>query len=657
MSDKIKEGDESGGTESAEEVLDRYEADAEPFKSDTGRYLMQHLLDEYPGVAEAVIYNLLQNVWDNHVAGQKLVVKFVYSTREKRLQFVASGYSGINPKDWERYNALHTEGALGSIRRGEGGKVLVPIAEVVRTETHPVGGTYLQALWRGNRIWRSDKPSTARVFAEGFPPTAIKEGQTVITAAGVYDEIGDRSAGIEFENLDRMVRLIQWNWNYLLQDHPGEVEIHYEVDGEARQVKPWPIPDMIDSETHTDIEVRDARGNVVGTLSRIDLGLAKVPLTDEPSPALAVCTNDHIVSVQQVYGGPNQNKFFGRVVADFLAESETTDHMRFKSTHAWRATRDLLARMVDDFMRRHAGIERVTDPGVSKTMSEVTAQINRLVREEFPDWHPEGGVIEDRGKQKIRTSPWIRAPKVDKESYDPGQDCSVSFEVVNPGRSTSSARLEARASFVDPTTAVVYHKVWPVDVPGDETRKIQDTFRIPDVAPPGTYTGRVSIVDEKQVVLHERLIGFEVPEVEQEEEETEPGRPRIPRKTKRTKPKRGDALQTPFLARIPEEEGKIFESIFDTKESRVYVNQLSASWTLTYGEERAQRYHVAKCQIDELAQIKLERTLSLLEPDEMTKDRLIDVARKLGLEKSTFMSKWSKVESVRLGKLGTPLTP
>jgi hypothetical protein len=657
MSEKIEAGDESGATESAEEMLDRYETDAEPFKSDTGRYLMQHLLDEYPGVAEAVIYNLLQNVWDNHVAGQRLVVKFVYSTKEKRLQFVASGYSGIQAKDWERYNSLHSAGSFGTIRRGEGGKVLVPIAEVVRTETCPVGGHYTQSLWRGNRIWRSDKPSTAQVFADGFPPTAIKEGQTVITAIGVFDEVGDRSAGIEFENLERMVGLIQWNWNYLLEDHPGEVEIHYEVDGVSREVKPWPTPEVIDSETHENVEVRDARGAVVGTVSRISLGLAKAPLIDAPPPALAVCTNDHVVSVQQVYGGPNQNKFFGRASADFLAESETTDHMRFKSTHAWRATKDLLARMVDDFMRRHAGIERVTDPGVSKTMSEVTAQINRLVREEFPDWHPEGGVIEERNQQKVRTRPWIRAPKVDKESYDPGQDCSVSFEVVNPERSTGGAKLEARASFVGPATALVYHKVWPVDVPGDDSRKIQDTFRIPDDAPPGTYTGRVSIVDESKAVLHERLISFDVPEIEPEEEEAEPGRPRTPRKTKRIRKKHGDALQTPYLARIQEEEGKVFESILDRTESRVYVNQLSASWTLTFGEERAQRYHVAKCQIEELAQLKLERQIALLEPDEFTKDRLIDVTRKLGLQKSTFMSKWSKVEGVRIGKLGTPLSP
>jgi len=640
--------------ESPQSILDRFGRDSQPFKSDTGRYLMGHLLDEYPGVAEAVVYNLIQNVWDNRIEGRKLAVSFAYSSKEKRLQFTATGYKGI--LDWERYNSLHSAGSLGNIRRGEGAKVLVPIAELVRTETHPVGGEYKQSLWRGNEIWRSDWPGKSSIFTAAFPPSQIEEGQTVITASGVFDEVGDRMVGIEFENVERMVGLILWNWNYLLQDHPNEIEVAYEVDGESRLIAPWAAPELADSEELRDLDVTDSHGAVIGRLARVDLALAKVPLGEERPRALAVCTNDHVVTFQQVYGGPNQNRFFGRVVADFLADSETTDHLRFKSTRAWRATRDTLARLVDDFMRRHAGIERVTDPGVSRSMSEVTAQLNRLLKEEFPEWHPEGGVIEERTKPTPRKSPWIRAPKTDRSSYDPGQDVVLSFEVVNSGHGTSPAILEARASVVTPGSALVYHKVWPVEVPAEDSRKIQDSFKLPDDALPGTFTGRISLVDGAKNPLHDRLVTFEVPAAEPEvEDETGDGH-RTPRKTKPAKARRGDALQAPYLARIQEEDGKIYESILDRKEWRVYVNQLSPSWSLTVGEERAQRYHVAKCSVSELGQLLLERRISLLEPDELTKDKLIAVCRKIELEKSTVMAKWARIEGVRSGKLGSPLS-
>ncbi len=641
-------GASNGEAASTETILEKYEADAEPFKSDTGRYLMQHLLDEYPGVAEAVIYNLIQNVWDNRLPGQKAVVRFVYSTKQKRLQFTATGYAGI--KDWERYNSLHSSGPMGRIRRGEGAKVLVPIADEIRTETHPFGGAYLQSVWWGNHVFRSDKSSGARVFADGFAPTAIQQGQTVITASGVYDEVGDRYAGVDFENAEKMVRLIQLNWNYLLQHHPDEIQVYYEVDGVAHEVKPWPVPEIADSEQHTDLEVIDAKGAVVGNISRAFFGFAKNALTELPPAALAVCTNDHAVCYRQAYGGPNQNRFFGYVYADFLAESETTDHLRFKATHAWRATLDLLNRMADDFMRKHAGIQRVTDPGVSEAMSEVTDQINRLVREEFPDWHPEGGVIEERSSPKVRTDPWIRAPKTDKASYDPGQDCSLTFEVVNPSRKAEVISLEARASVVDPLANPIYHKVWQIELPGDESRKIQDVVGIPDDAGPGTYTGRVSLVDSSRRPLHERLLSFDVPEAEQLEEADTGPKLRTPRRTKRARSKRGDALQTAYLARIDPEDGTIYESILDRNEWRVYVNELSPSWPLTLGEERAQRYHMAKCQILELVQLQLERQISLLEPDELTKDRLIDLSRKLARRTQTFASRWARVEAARIGK-------
>src|SRR5437879_2375738 len=153
-----------------------YEEDAERFQSDTRRYLREHLLDEYPSVGQAIEYNLIQNVWDNHLENEPLTMKFTYSSKEKRLQFIASGYTGI--KDWERYNKLHAAGVMGNVRRGEGAKVLVPIAEVVRTETHPAEGEYVQAIWMEEKIWRSDKPSERRIFDDHFPPTAIPSGST-----------------------------------------------------------------------------------------------------------------------------------------------------------------------------------------------------------------------------------------------------------------------------------------------------------------------------------------------------------------------------------------------------------------------------------------------------------------------------------------------
>jgi hypothetical protein len=641
---------DSGDLNATVSVVEAYEEYAERFQSDTRRYLTEHLLDEYRSVGQAVEYNLIQNVWDNRIKGQPLTMKFIYSSKDKRFQFIASGYEGI--KDWERYNRLHTKGSLGAARRGEGAKVLIPIAELVRTETRLADGTYLQAIWVEEKIWRSDKDEESQMFHDHFPPTAISAGSTAITVEGVYDDVGDRKAGLELANAREMVRYIQLDWDLLLREHP-EVMIIYDVDGKEHRVKPWDYPELLDEEHVENLRVVDASGKKLGLIQKMALFLSKSPLTDLPPPAIALCTDHHAVTYQSVYGGPNANRLFGYVRADFLAASETTNHLAFKSTRAYRQVRDIIAKYVDDFMRRHAGIEKKVDPKTAKMLAEVTDQINQLIRERFPDWHPEGGFIEKREPHKPRTQPWIRNPKTNETQYEPEDVCILSFEIVNPAMGSAVGSLEARATVVRPDGSQLFHKIWNLEVPPGKSRVLSDIFQIPADAPLGTYPARISLVDASKSLLHERRLSFALGDAVVEEEK-EP-KIRRPKRKRKVRKKRGDALRPPFPAIFPEEDEKIRESALDRDDLVVYLNKTAPSYTFVMEDERAHRYHVAKCQIEELSQLKLERELGLLEPDELTKERIIKMLRHLGLEKSTFLSEWARMEAIRVGKKGGPL--
>src|SRR2546428_11717858 len=165
--------------ESDRDLFERYEGVSERFETDTRNYLKVNLLDEYETPAQAVIYNLLQNAVDNRVSDVPLEIKISIDSHAKTLEVNMLGTTGI--VDWNRYNALHFEGSKGSQRRGEGAKILVPIAKSVRTETRVADGTYRQSVWKDDLIWRSDRSEHQDMLSH-FPPSALPPGATRIVA-------------------------------------------------------------------------------------------------------------------------------------------------------------------------------------------------------------------------------------------------------------------------------------------------------------------------------------------------------------------------------------------------------------------------------------------------------------------------------------------
>lgn len=641
-------GRENGEVLQEKSIYEEYEDSAERFQSDTRRYLMQHLLDEYPSVGQAIAYNLLQNAIDNRQSDDTpMEIKFIYSSREKRFRFICSGSTGIT--DWERYNSLHREGMQGVRRRGEGGKVLIPISEVVRTETRLTDGTYFQSLWKEDKIWRSDKDGEKKIFDMHFPPTAIPPGVTVISVEGVYDEVGDRRAGSELANIIEMVRIIQFDWGLFLKEHP-EVVITYEADGEVHTIKAWDMPELVDSKEFQNLDVNDSAGQKVGVIDTLFVGLAKNPLKETPPPAIAISTGTHIVMYLHAYSGPNSSRCFGWVKAPFLGQSETSNHFGFKSTRQYRLVREKLQTYISDFMSGHVGTTDNLSQKNIRAISEVTDQLNRLIRERFPDWHPEGGFKEKRKKPENTKLPWIKNAKTGEERYLPGNPGSFSFEVVNPDTTRPSWKLEARAIAISPLGKQIYHKIWEINVPKDGSSLLSDIFDIPADADVGTYILRISLFDnEKKDVINERRISFEVGETPEPEQETKPPTPRQPRKTKKTS-KGLTALTTPAVAIFPPEEGIIRESYYAVDENRVIINTQSPCYKISMVNDSSYRCHFARCQIEELATLKYRREIAVLEKDEMTKDRLLSIIQGLKEEKSTFMSEWAKMEELRLNK-------
>lgn len=628
------------------DVFEEYEGVSERFKSDTRRYLKVNLLDEYETPAQAIIYNLFQNAVDNRVPNMPLEVRISVDSRAKVLEVNMLGTTGI--VDWDRYNSLHFEGSKGVQRRGEGAKILVPIARSVRTETRLLDGTYRQSVWKDDLIWRSDRREHEEMLAH-FPPSALPSGATRIVADGQFDEVGDRRAGLDLTDARMVGRIVRQDWFLLFED--PTVKVAYEIDGAEVNIGPGSPPELVDEVDYKDVPVLDSNDEKVGKFERVVLRLAKAPLRGDISPAIAVCSDLHAVSYYQLYGGPNTSRLYGHAIGTFLAGSETTNHFAFKSTRQWRAAKVTLTRLVNQFMEKHAGVEAVEDPKTKKTHAEVTAQINRLIKDRFPDWHPEGGFAETREPPRPgHPEPWISHPAVSQESFDPDESCTISFDVVGPDKGPGREPLEARVAIAS-AKSKLYYRDWQLDIAAQERRSFTDTFVIPEDAPSDIYAVRFSIAVPKKGVVSDRRLYFEVGEVEEK-----PKKPRTPQKKKPRK--RGDiALNNARAANFPEEEDRVRESVFhpDPPEGPlVLLNRKAPQYLASEMSDEAWRYHIARCQIDELAALKFDREMGLRAKDELNRDALVLLYRDMMLERSTFLAEWARIELTRRGRKTEP---
>lgn len=638
----MAQGTPTNNNETKPDLFERFESVSERFKSDTRNYLKVHLLDQYETPAEAVIYNIFQNWVDNRRPGVLIELRISMDSKAKVLEVNMLGTTGI--KDWDRYNALFFEGARGTQRRGEGAKILVPVARTVRTETRLMDGAYRQSVWKDDNIWRSDRPQHEEML-KNFPPSALPPGATRIIAEGLFDEVGDRRAGLDLADAGIVERILRQDWFLLLEDPSAKVS--YDIDGIDLKLAPVPIPELADHIEHESVSVKDANGEELGKFEKVVLRLAKAPLQGEIAPVIAVCTDLHAVSSYQLYGGPNASRLYGYAISSFLAGSETTNHFAFRSTRQWRAAKMTLSRLVNQFMEKHAGVEAVEDPRTKRTLSEVTAQINKLIRDSFPDWHPEGGFGEVRTPPKEgHTDPWVSHPALSKDAYDPGESCTFSFDVVGPDKGSGRLPLEARVA-VASAKQKLYYKDWSMDIGATERLSISDTFAIPEDAPTDVYAVRFTIAVPKKGVVSERRLAFDVGEVEEK-----PKRDRTPRKKKPRQ--HGDiALNNARAANFHEEDDEhIRESVYhgDPPEGPlVLLNTRAPQWTATETDDNAWRYHIARCQFDELAALKFDRETALRAKEELNQDALALLYRKIMLERSTILAAWARSELTRRG--------
>lgn len=628
--------------ETNEDVLRKNLGVSERFQQDTRNYLQTHLLSQYESIAQATIYNILQNILDNRAPAKPLEVSFAFDTQAKTFEVNMVGTTGIT--DWTRFNALNFEGAQGSKRRGEGAKVLVPLSRVVRTETRLLDGEYRQVVWMGENIFRSERPEHDRVLKPLYPPTALAPGSTRIVAEGFVDEVGKRFAGLELADRRIVERVFQQDWFLLLED--PTIHIVYEIDGDRFPFKALPGMDLVDEQTLTDVPVLDAQRKEVGKFERIVLRLAKAPLRGPIMPGVAVCTDFHTVAVYAP-AGPNGNRLYGYATAPFLAASEATDHFHFNSTHDWRAAKETLLRHVAHFLEKHAGMERKEDPRTRRVMAEVTAQINRLIRDRFADWHPEGGWTETRERpDKEHDDPWISHPTVSQSQFQPGDHGTVSFDVVGPDRGTTKRKVQARVIIAGAKSRLHSPEPWPMEIDKREKRAINDAFEIPADAPIDIYCARFSVVDEKGRVVSDRRVYFKVGEPAE--------RPKRPRTIKEKQPGENGqvALKDAQTGEFPkEEDDTLRESYYfaDPPDGpMVALNMLAPQYRAVEDVDAAWRYHIARCQIDELAALRFDRELNVQFADQLTPDALSSLYRRIALERSTFLASWAQEELARL---------
>jgi hypothetical protein len=636
------EGESNGAQK---DLLEQFEGVSDRFKSDTRNYLKVHLIDEYETPAQAVIYNVLQNAVDNRAHGAQLEVRIAVDSHSKRLTVDLQGTTGI--RDWDRYNSLHFEGAKGIQRRGEGAKILVPISRSVRTETQLLDGTYRQSIWKDDHIWRSDNPAHSELLSH-FPPSSLAPGSTRIVAEGLFDEVGDRLAGLDLANPRMAERIVRQDWFLLLED--PSVRLVYEIDGAAQTFTPS-TPVVADELILKDVPVLDAGGDEVGRFDRVVLRLTRAPLRGDLSAAIAICTDLHAVSYYQLFGGPNASKLYGYAIAPFLASSETTNHFSFKSTRQWRLAKVSLTRVVNQFMEKHAGVEPFEDPRLRRGLAEVTAQINRIIRNLFPDWHPEGGFAERHETPKEgHDDPWISRPTISDERFDPGASCTLAFDAMGADRG-SKRQVEARVAVASSKSAL-YRKTWPVELDPQERRSISDTFVIAEDTPEDVYVVRFSVGDPKKGVVYDRRVYFKVGNPEER-----PPRARTPRKTKPRK--EGElALNEARVGLFPEEEGRVRESLFrpDPPDGPyVSLNRRAPQYLVNEEDDSAWRYHVARCQIDELAALRFERELRLKADSELGPDSMSLLFRDVTLERSTFLAEWAREELARRRSKAEPV--
>ena len=84
------------------------------------------------------------------------------------------------------------------------------------------------------------------------------------------------------------------------------------------------------------------------------------------------------------------------------------------------------------------------------------------------------------------------------------------------------------------------------------------------------------------------------------------------------------------------------------------LNWKAPQYLATETVDDAWRYHVARCQIDELAALKFDRELQLRDKDELTKDAVSLLYRAIMLERATFMAEWARAELTRRGAKAEP---
>jgi hypothetical protein len=312
--------------------------------------------------------------------------------------------------------------------------------------------------------------------------------------------------------------------------------------------------------------------------------------------------------------------------------------------------REKLLNFVNNFMSTHFGAMESLRPQDLKAIGDVTDQINKLINDRFQDWHPGGGYKPKTKKPEQPRVPFIRKASTGSDRYLPDSSCSISFEIMNPDPSGTLWKLEARAKAISPTGSEVYHSDWKVDLASKEIKLISDIFSIPDDAELGTYLIRFSLLDlAKGVLLDEHRVSFEVGE-EQPEIEEEPVPEKPPKNKDKDKDKQKDrkgrgrfALKNALTATFPEEETAIRESYFDNEENRVILNDAAPSFELSLQNNVNWKYHIARCTIDELARIKLAKDINILEPEEITREKCLNVAEEIRTTRSTFMSEWARL--------------
>jgi hypothetical protein len=255
----------------------------------------------------------------------------------------------------------------------------------------------------------------------------------------------------------------------------------------------------------------------------------------------------------------------------------------------------------------------------------------------------------------VHDNPWISHPTVSQTQFQPGDHGTVTFEVIGQDRGTTKRKVQARLIIASAKGKLHSPDPWSMEIDKQEKRAIQDAFEIPADAPTDIYCARFSVVDEKQRVVSDRRIYFKVGEPEEPPKKT--------RTPKKTKPRdEGEiALKDAGAGEFQkEDDDTIRESYYfgDPPEGpMVALNIIAPQYQAVEDDDAAWRYHIARCQIDELAALKFDRELNLQFADQLTPDALSSLYRKIALERSTFLAGWAQDEMARVMTKTVPRGP